>query len=47
MVAGNLRDMESFFDTLPNPFSESESEASKTSVVGEPALAYFLWLYRF
>ncbi|XP_048857249.1 anaphase-promoting complex subunit 5 isoform X2 [Brienomyrus brachyistius] len=34
MVAGNLRDMESFFDTLPNPFSESESEASKTSVVG-------------
>uniref|UniRef100_A0A8C9TAX7 Anaphase-promoting complex subunit 5 n=1 Tax=Scleropages formosus TaxID=113540 RepID=A0A8C9TAX7_SCLFO len=34
MVVGELKDMESFFDTLPNPFSDAESEASKTSVVG-------------
>ncbi|XP_066544877.1 anaphase-promoting complex subunit 5 [Amia ocellicauda] len=34
MAEGELKDMESFFDTLPNPFNERESEAYKTSVVG-------------
>ncbi|MBN3316706.1 APC5 protein, partial [Atractosteus spatula] len=34
MAEGELKDMESFFDTLPNPFNERDSEAYKTSVVG-------------
>ncbi|KAG7480620.1 hypothetical protein MATL_G00058120 [Megalops atlanticus] len=34
MADGELKDMESFFDTLPSPFSDLESEAYKTSVVG-------------
>ncbi|KAG9354693.1 hypothetical protein JZ751_001406 [Albula glossodonta] len=34
MAGGELKDMESFFDTLPSPFSDLASEAYKTSVVG-------------
>lgn len=34
MADGELKDMEHFFDMLPSPFNETESEAHKTSVVG-------------
>lgn len=34
MAGGELKDMESFFATLPSPFSDLDSEAYKTSVVG-------------
>ncbi|XP_028680104.1 anaphase-promoting complex subunit 5 [Erpetoichthys calabaricus] len=34
MADGELKDMESFFDVLPSPFNETESEAHKSSVVG-------------
>lgn len=37
MADGELKDMEHFFSTLPNPFSDSE--VYKTSVVGECQLA--------
>lgn len=33
MADGELKDMEHFFSTLPNPFSDSE--VYKTSVVGK------------
>lgn len=35
MADGELKDMEYFFATLPTPFSAIDSEAYKTSVVGE------------
>lgn len=35
MADGELKDMEYFFSTLPTPFSAFESEAYKTSVVGQ------------
>ncbi|XP_068594658.1 anaphase-promoting complex subunit 5 [Brachionichthys hirsutus] len=34
MAAGELKDMEHFFSTLPTPFTAFDSEAYKTSVVG-------------
>ncbi|XP_041856158.1 anaphase-promoting complex subunit 5 isoform X2 [Melanotaenia boesemani] len=34
MADGELKDMESFFSTLPTPFTAFDSEAYKTSVVG-------------
>ena len=34
MADGELKDMEYFFATLPNPFTAFDSEAYKTSVVG-------------
>lgn len=35
MADGELKDMEYFFSTLPTPFTPFDSEAYKTSVVGE------------
>lgn len=35
MADGELKDMEYFFSTLPTPFTAFDSEAYKTSVVGE------------
>lgn len=35
MADGELKDMEFFFSTLPTPFTAFDSEAYKTSVVGE------------
>ena len=35
MADGELKDMEFFFTTLPTPFTAFDSEAYKTSVVGE------------
>lgn len=40
MAEGELKDMESFFSTLPTPFAAFESEAYKTSVVGEFSTPY-------
>ncbi|KAJ8285807.1 hypothetical protein GJAV_G00031150 [Gymnothorax javanicus] len=34
MVSGELKDMEAFFNTVPCPFSDLDSEAYRTSVVG-------------
>lgn len=35
MADGELKDMEYFFSTLPTPFTTFDTEAFKTSVVGE------------
>lgn len=35
MADGELKDMEYFFNTIPTPFNAFDSEAYKTSVVGE------------
>lgn len=35
MADGELKDMEYFFSTLPTPFTAFDTEAYKTSVVGE------------
>ncbi|CAB1319664.1 unnamed protein product [Coregonus sp. 'balchen'] len=44
MADGELKDMECFFATLPTPFSAIDSEAFKTSVVGN-VLCMFLGLF--
>lgn len=42
MADGELKDMEYFFTTLPTPFTAFDSEAYKTSVVGEYSMDPYL-----